>query len=258
MVKSADRVFQILETIGLDREGITHGELSAKLQIPKSSLTSLLANLVARDYLSVESGGRRYRLGPGILVLAGRYLHGLDLVQLGHPIIRKITSTIDESAEIAVKRGDEIMIICKEDCSRPLARIIQIGDRAPIYATAAGKVILAHLSEEEIERYLSSVKFAPITRSTVTDPEVLRRELDAIRAGALGLSYEELNEGITAMASPVFDLHRRVAASIVLPIPTVRFSLEKEKKAGEILRRSAMDLSRQLGFDDRGGGDRFG
>ena len=250
MVKSADRVFQILETIGLDREGITHGELSAKLRIPKSSLTSLLANLVTREYLSLDSRGRRYRLGPGILLLAGRYLQGLDLVRLGYPLIRRITGAIDESAEIAVKRGDEIMIICKEDCSRPLGRIIQIGDRAPIYATAAGKVILAHLSEQEINQYISTVALMPITKKTITDPEILRRELAAIRAGSLGLSHEEMNEGITAMASPVFDLQRRVVASIVLPIPTVRFSPEKEKTAGGVLRRSAMELSRQLGYDD--------
>ena len=258
MVKSADRVLQLLEMIGLDREGITHGDLSAKLRIPKSSLTSLLGNLLARDYLTTNGADRRYRLGPRVLVLAARYLNGLDLVRLGHPVIRKLTNAIDESAEIAIQKGDEIMIICKEDCSRPLGRMIQIGDRAPMYATAAGKVILAHLPEDEIERYLSTVNLTSITKSTITDPQVLARELRTIRTGAIGRCLEELHEGITAIASPVFDLYGHVVASIVLPIPTIRFSTEKEKMAGEILRMSAMELSRQLGFDDRGAGDRFG
>ena len=249
MVKSADRVMQILETIGSSEDGKTHGELASSLHIPKSSLSLLLANLLDRQYLSMNSADKRYVLGPQVLVLAGRYLSSLDIARLGQPVLRKVTRVIDESAEIAIKRGNEMMIIAKVDCSRPLARIIQMGERAPIYATAGGKAILAHLSDAEIEQYLSSVELTPITKATITDLEVLRRELNAIQSGALARSHEELHEGITAVASPVFDLYGHVVASIVLPILTIRFTPEKEEKAEEILRRASIELSQQLGFD---------
>jgi DNA-binding IclR family transcriptional regulator len=249
MVKSADRVIQILEAIGSSEEGKTHGELASSLNIPKSSLSLLLANLVGREYLSLSGTDRRYALGPQVLVLAGRYLSSLDIARLGQPVLRRVTRGIDESVEIAIKRGNEMMIIAKEDCSRPVARMIQMGERAPIYATAGGKAILAHLSDGEIEQYLCSVELTPITKATITDPELFRRELNAIRSGALARSHEELHEGITAMASPVFDLYGRVVASIVLPVLTIRFTPEKEKKAEEILRGASIELSRQLGFD---------
>ena len=250
MVKSADRVMQILETIGSSEEGKTHGELASSLHIPKSSLSLLLANLLDRQYLSMNSPDKRYVLGPQVLVLAGRYLSSLDIARLGQPVLRKVTRVIDESAEIAIKRGNEMMIIAKVDCSRPLARIIQMGERAPIYATAGGKAILAHLSDDEIEQYFSSVELTPITKATITDPEVLRHELNAIRSGALARSHEELHEGITAVASPVFDLYGHVVASIVLPILTIRFTPEKGKKAENVLRQASIELSHQLGFDN--------
>ncbi|KPK30136.1 MAG: hypothetical protein AMK69_04295 [Nitrospira bacterium SG8_3] len=249
MVKSADRVMQILEAIGSSEEGKTHGELASSLNIPKSSLSLLLANLVGREYLSLNGTDKRYALGPQVLVLAGRYLSSLDIVRLGQPVLTKVTRVIDESAEIAIKRENEMMIVAKVDCSRPLARMIQMGERAPIYATAGGKAILAHLSDEEIDQYLSSVALTPITKATITDPEVLRRELNAIRSGALARSHEELHEGITAVASPVFDLYGKVVASIVLPVLTIRFTPDKEKKAEEILRIASIELSHQLGFD---------
>ena len=249
MVKSADRVMQILEAIGSSDEGKTHGELASSLNIPKSSLSLLLANLVDREYISLSGTDKRYILGPQVLVLAGRYLSSLDIARLGQPVLRKLTRVIDESAEIAIKRGNEVMIIAKEDCSRPLARIIQMGERAPMYATAAGKAILAHLSDDQIEQYLSSVELTSITKATITDPEVIWRELNAIRSGALARSREELHEGITAVASPVFDLNGRVVASIVLPILTVRFTSDKEKKAEKALRDASAELSHQLGFD---------
>ena len=115
MVKSADRAMQILETIGSSEEGKTHGELASSLHIPKSSLSLLLANLLDRQYLSMNGPDKRYVLGPQVLVLAGRYLSSLDIARLGQPVLRKVTRVIDESAEIAIKRGNEMMIIAKED-----------------------------------------------------------------------------------------------------------------------------------------------
>jgi DNA-binding IclR family transcriptional regulator len=250
MVKSADRVMQILEAIGSSEEGKTHGELSSALNIPKSSLSLLLANLVGREYLSLNGTDKRYTLGPQVLVLAGRYLSSLDIVRLGQPVLKKITRAIDESAEIAIKRGHEIIIISMEDRSQPLSRMIQLGDRAPIYATAAGKAILAHLSDDEIDQYISSVELTAITKATITNPDVLWRQLQAIRSGALARSNEELHEGITAMACPVFDLYGSVVASIVLPIPTIRFTPEKEENGEKMLRGASIELSHQLGFDN--------
>ena len=130
MVKSADRVIQILEAVGMARQGVTHGDLTSALNIPKSSLSSLLATLVDRQYLSLEKSSKRYVLGPQVLVMAGRYLDSLDIVQLGQPLLREITGVTDESSEIAIKRGHDIVIVCKEDSSRPVARVIQIGHRA--------------------------------------------------------------------------------------------------------------------------------
>lgn len=249
MVKSADRVIQILEAVGLAREGVTHGDLVSALNIPKSSLSSLLATLVERQYLSQEKSSKHYVLGPQILVTAGRYLHGLDIVKKGQPLLKQITGIIDESSEIAIKKGHDIMIVCKEDCSRPVARVIQIGDRAPMYATAAGKAILAHLPEEETAEYFSSVNLVPLTNNTITDSRVLQKELKHISSGALAYSREELDEGVIALAAPVFDFHGKVSASVVVPIPAMRFTEKRKTEIKGALCDGAAELSHLLGWD---------
>jgi len=261
MVKSADRVIKILEIIGLKKNGITHGEIAAELNIPKGSLSRLLSNLVAREYLSFDERGKLYRLGPQILVLTGRYLSSLDVVEFGRPIINELMKTTNESAEILVLKDHEVIIVCKADCSRPLIRSISIGDTFPIYSTAAGKAILAYLSEEEIDRYFSSIKLAPITKKTITDPELLRRELKKIRAGALAYGHEEHYEGLIAMAAPVFGVYRKVLASITIAIPTFRFTRKKERAFEKALRSASEKLSYHLGFSNnrlKGGAIRYG
>jgi DNA-binding IclR family transcriptional regulator len=251
MVKSAYRVVQILEAVSSSTAGLKHSEIAEILNIPKGSLSLLLSDLVAQDYLSQDKDRRCYMLGPQVLVIAKRYLATLDVVQLGRPILKKLVSDSGECVEIGVRRGDDILMICREDCSRPLRSVIQIGDRAPLYATAAGKAILGHLPEDEAEEYLSTVQLKPFTKKTITHPRTLRRELETIRAGGVAYSREELNEGVIAMGMPVFDADGSVHASIVIPIPTIRFNSKKEKRVELALREGASNLSHQLGFIGR-------
>jgi DNA-binding IclR family transcriptional regulator len=249
MVKSADRVFQVLEFIVGHKEGLSHKELSRGLDIPKSSLSALLSNLVSREYLTYNSVNKRYRLGPKILTLAGRHLSDLDIAQQGQPIVHKVMLRTEESAELAILSGHRIQIVCKVDCFRPLQSVIKLGDTAPIYATAAGKAILAFLPEGEIEEYLSSVELRQITKKTITDKHILKRQLGRIRSGTIAYSHEELNEGLVAMAMPVFNLNGSVVSSIVVPIPTLRFTTKSEKTIAKVLREASRELSHQLGFD---------
>jgi DNA-binding IclR family transcriptional regulator len=248
MVKSAYRVIQILETVAASRAGIRHGDLAAALKIPKGSLSLLLSDLIAQDYLALKEDGRCYVLGPQVLVIANRYLSGLDLVHLGLPIMREMVAATGECVEIAVRRGDEMLVVAREDCSRPLRSVIQIGDRAPLHATAAGKALLAFFPAEELDLYLADGKLKPRTRKTITQPRVLRKELEDIRSGSMAYSREELNEGIIAVALPVFDSDGRVSASMVVPVPSIRFNAGKEKRVEEALRKGTAELSRKLGF----------
>ena len=248
MVKSADRAFQILRCISETNDGMNHKELSGALHIPGSSLSALLSNLVDREYLSFDHMSRRYRMGPEILYLAGRYLAGLDIVAIGQPILRSLVAGTRESALLALRKNNHIQIVMKENCSESIQRVIEVGERTPLYATAAGKAILAHLNEEEMENYLSSVTLKPLTPRTITEKSVLMGQLEKIRSGASAYCHRENDEHIIAMAAPVFDLHGCVAASITVPVPAVRFGKEKEKTIAPALREAVETFSHRLGF----------
>ena len=250
MVKSATRVIQILESVGASKNGNSHAELSAALNIPKGSLSLLLADLVAHDFLSLrKEDERRYIIGPQILVLAGKYLTDLDIVQLGRPLVHEVMTTTDESSALALRKGDEMLIVYGENCSQPLKRTVEIGYRAPLYTTAGGKAILAHQSHEEIGQYLSSAKLTPKTHTTITDSKTLLKELKAIRLEKIAYAREERYEGLIAMAAPVFDLFGSVVAAIVVTLPTIRFNAKSEKRFKKTLIGASEKLSRQLGFN---------
>ena len=248
MVKSANRVIKILLAVGASRHGIRNVELSADLSIPKGSLSPIMAELVANDFLTLRKEDRRYTLGPQIIMLAGQYLGDLDMVQLVRPIVHDLMMTTNESSVLAIKKGFEILIIYGEESPQPLKRSVEIGYRAPLHTTAGGKAILAHLPDKEIDQYLTSVKMAPVLPATITLPEALMEQLTAIRAGALACAREEQIEGLTAMAAPVFDLYGDVVSALVVTVPTIRVKRESEKLIEETLRRASATFSRQLGY----------
>ncbi len=253
VVKSADRVLQILETVGATHEGLTHGQLSRALAIPKASLSSLLSNLVDRGYLAFDAQSKLYLLGPELLVLTSRYLNNLDIVQIGRPIIRALVREINEDAEIAVKRDDQVVFFYKEESSRPVRYSIAAGELAPIHATSPGKCILAFMGEDEISAYLDRVALSSITSATITDRGVFRRELELIRSRGLAYGIEEYHQGICGISAPVFNIHGVAVGAIVATLEAARFDDEHRAVIEPKLRQAAIRLSRELGFETESG-----
>jgi len=259
MVKSADRVFQILEVIGLNKPGLTHTEIAEALSIPKSSLSALLNNLVAREYLVFSARSKRYFLGPQLLVLAGRFLDSLDIVQAGRQFMRDLSRLTGESVGMAIMQGNEAVFVGRENFYQPIMSTLEIGDRVPLYATAAGKAILAFKPFSEIERYIAAVEFIQITPNTVTNPDILREELKKVREKGVAYSFQGFEVGVTAVGAPVFDLYGHPVASLAVSAPSFRIDAEKLSLIEKAVLEVSSAFSRQLGFDGiPGRGIRFG
>lgn len=248
MPRSTDRAFEILEIIGASKKGLKHGEISQTLNIPKSSVSKLLTSLVARDYLVIDTVTRVYSIGPQVLSLANSYLAGLDIIHIAQPIIWKAMVETGESASLMIKSGDEGLIVCKEESPHIVIARLSIGARVPLYASAGGKAILAFLSAEEVDHYLSSVELAPLTATTITNPGILRRELKLIRARGLAHCNGEQFEDLFSIAAPVFGWDGRVVASVGTPFPRIRSNTQRERIIEDVLRRSSAEISRKLGL----------
>jgi DNA-binding IclR family transcriptional regulator len=168
---------------------------------------------------------------------------------VGRPVTRELVKEINEDIELAIVKNDETLFVYKEECSQPLKYYIEIGDRAPLYATASGKAILAHLTEEEVSHFLLTTKLVPLRDNTITDEKALRDELENIRSKGLAYSREEFQEGISAIAAPIFNLHGTVVGSIVVSLPSVRFNAKHMRFIEPKLLDAARKISHQFGFE---------
>lgn len=246
-VKSADRVLDLFETLGTWDEGMTHAELSDRLNIPKSSLSQLLSTLLPRGYVCLGADDKKYRLGPRIEALASHKSEVLTLKELAQPFLERITEVTGESTFLNVLEGDSARLVARVIGPQPLVTALALGQIVPLYATAGGKAILAFLPEEMREDYLARVRLEPLTARTVGCVDVLREQLIRVRDDQLSVAVDELVVGITGVAAPVLSERGYAVGSVITSMPTVRFDEQVKLNVGSVLQQHARLLMKKLG-----------
>lgn len=202
-VKSADRALDLLELLAARNDGITFQEVAAELNLPKSSAHGLLQTLVARGYAELSPGERRFRLGPKASALAwpaarSRFDHASALVA-------QIARVSGETAHLAELDGVHVRFRVSDEGHQRM-RLVSPGSTAiPAHATAAGKALLATLSDDEIqERYaaagLNAEALPQLTPRTTRRLSLLQRELDEVRRLGHAHDVEGYAEGVHCVA----------------------------------------------------------
>jgi IclR family acetate operon transcriptional repressor len=231
-VKSALRTLDILELFAQQGRPLAAHEISTTLGIPVSSLSYLLSTLVERDYLARDR--RHYRLGPSFAYL--RRDEPGDAARAA-PLVRAMTRELNETAGFFVREGFEIEVVASEVGQQALRYTLEVGQRAPLHAFAAGKALLAALPEKELALYFRGAKRRAYTPATIVAEAELRAALAEVRAAGIARTREEHTPGIAGIArAAIVDGKALGAFSIAVPVS--RLTAEVERRAVQLLTRA--------------------
>ena len=247
-VQSVDRALGILEVLARTGEsGVT--EIAVELGVHKSTAFRLVATLEAHRLVEQTSDRGRYRLGMGILRLAGATTARLDLVQEARPISRQLAADTGETVNIAVLAESSALYLDQVAGSSALQPHNWVGQHIPLHATSNGKVLLCSLDEAALDAVLG--KLATYTEHTITRRTQLREELARVREQGYAVAVDELEVGLTAVAAPIRNAHGDVVASMSVSGPSFRLT---EERVGEVVRQvigAALEVSHRLGWGHR-------
>lgn len=246
-VKSADRVLDLFELLAHAGREMAHNEIADVLQIPKSSLTQLLRNLIARGYVEVTPNGRGYRLGATLLSLSQSAGRVRDLVAQADAFLAEITRETGESSALNQLKGDQAEVVATVLGPARLVTHMRLGDLAPLYATSGGKALLAHLPAPVQGEYFARVRFEAVTPGTLRSVGALKKQLEAVRKTGFAYSHEEWTPGIVGIGLPVLDGDGAPLGAINVAVPAARFDAAVKAKCEAVLRRVTDDLRRHLG-----------
>jgi IclR family transcriptional regulator, pca regulon regulatory protein len=221
-VQSLDRGLAVIRAFGPDRERLSLSEVARATGLTRAAARRFLLTLVKLGY--VRSDGRAFSLRPKVLELGYAYLSGLALPDVAQPHLEELSAQLQESSSISVLEGHNIVYVARVATKRIMTVAISVGTRFPAYAASMGRVLLAGLGEEELDRYLAEATFEAFTDHTVTDPDRLRAIVH--EAGKQGYSIvdQELEEGLRAIAAPIRDSSGAVTAAINVSAHASRIS----------------------------------
>ena len=152
----------------------------------------------------------------------------------------------NETAALNVLRGDLAETVATALGSETLLAVMRLGQRAPLYTTSYGKVLLAYLPEEMQEDYLGRVKLAAVTPKSIVSRKQLRAQLQAVRRDGLAYSFEEQVSGIIGTARPVFAPNGNVAGAISVASAAIRYDKRLGAQISQAIAQGVTKLSQQL------------
>jgi IclR family acetate operon transcriptional repressor len=225
--------------------GVT--EIAKELTISKAVVHRILTSLRERDLVVVDPESRRYGLGPAVLQLAAAYRDRLDVRLLAIETMQSLCETTNETATLSVRNGDSRVYVDQVTPTREVKMTVPLGSHFPLHAGSSSKAFLAFIDEDEREEYLSAHQLAQITRNTITDVEMLRRELDHIRQQGFAVSMGERQADAASVAAPVFDQDGPIAViSVCGPLERFRDSVaETAAKVVDGTRALSLKLGHQ-------------
>lgn len=242
IVQSVDRALRIFEVISEKKEGFGVTELSNRISLNKSSVYRMVSTLVRHGLVEQDPATEKYKLGYKVLELSSILLDSIDLRIEARSSLKKLEQVTNEVIHLVVYDRGEVVYIEKLEGTETLRMHSKVGTRAPMHCTSVGKVILAHLPALDVAHIIDKHELKPHTHHTITDKEVLMRQLDDIKAKGYALDLEENEVGITCIAAPIFDHSRKIVASVSISGPTMRMTKERLDE----LKTSIIDVSKQI------------
>jgi IclR family acetate operon transcriptional repressor len=244
-VQSVDRAVTILELLARQGDtGVT--EIAAELGVHKSTAFRLAAALEMRGLVEQPGERGKYRLGLGLVRLAGAATVRMDLTQQSRPVCERLAAEVAETINLAILDADAAVNIDQVLGPSAITTHNWVGQRTPLHATSSGKVLLAHLSATAIEARLAAPR-ERYTPRTITDVKTLRRQLEQARENGFACTVEELEEGLNAVAAPIFADNGLVVAAVSASGPSFRLTEERIPQVAQAVQAAAAEISARLG-----------
>lgn len=246
-VQSVERAIDIMESFSAEEPGLGVGELSRRVNLPKSTVFRLLTTLESRGFIAQNSETGLYHLGAGLIPLANSVFVYSDLRRIARPHLRSLANSLEETTSLNILVDTEIINLEQvEFRGRLVVRAGGAGHRMAFHATSAGKAIAAFLPEGEMETLFASALPA-LTPATITDADTLSITLMEVRAQGYATSFDELEKGLHAISAPIRNHEGDVVACITVSGPSYRLTRSRIKTASPQVIQHADHISQELG-----------
>ena len=244
-IASVKRALLLLEELA-EAGSLGATDLAGRLGTTKATSFRLARTLQAQGYV-VQNPDSTYRLGPRCLTLGDSARRGMDLRGGLRPILEALHALTDETVQLTVLSGREVIYLDQLLSPKPVLSVSQIGARSPAHCVSPGLALLAAMPDDHLEAFL----LGPLERytdRTITDPEALRAEITAGRRRGYSVNRGGYRPDVGGVGAAILDHQAKPVAAISVCVPTYRLEQVDVGQLGSHARRAAGEASRSLGL----------
>ncbi len=240
-IKVIDKALNVLEHLSAQNgKPVGLSEIADALGMHPATTANILLALVERRYVEQVAPRKGYMLGPAAFRLTGRSAYRHDIVALVRPHLQKLAQDVDETVLLATLREGVRVVLCQVDGRRTVRVEPEYLFQENVYATATGRLLLAHLNRGELDRAITRLGSPAADWPEAASPSALARELAAIRES--GWVCSKTPHDVVGIAFPIFakDI---VVAALGLFLPVFRYEGEHKKNIRALMKQTAADIS---------------
>lgn len=247
-MSSTLRCLKVLELLADEPFEFSFSEIAARLDIPKASAHRLCTTLIEADLITQKPITRRYMLNSHALWIGSGYLRHSPLYRAAFFPLQELARQVPGTVQLGVLDQDYVLFIHSVGYAGAPDAFADVGLRRPLNATASGKIFLAGMLPEEVDRIMSkcSIKY---TDSTITSATRMEQELAQVRKVRYARNVQELLPGYWVLAAGVPGPDNMPSAAISITLPLTEFSADQEMTIAALVQEAARKTSLQLGPD---------
>ncbi|MEY8337744.1 IclR family transcriptional regulator [Lachnospiraceae bacterium 62-35] len=244
--QSVTKALRILEAMADHCHSIRLKDLAQIVGLPESTTLRLLLSLMENGYVAQELDTQNYRLTYKIVQIGNFYRSGFSVIETIHPYLKKLSNICEESTCLAIElAGKAVHIDSVEGPNNVLKTIQKVGRANPMYSSGIGKCLLLNYSPQKLRALFTPDDFVKMTPHTIDNVEDLILEVEKTRQQGYAIDNEEFERGSCCIAAPIYDMSKKVIASISVSGPKVRMD-EKWDEVREALLKIVEEISGSL------------
>ncbi|HST56005.1 MAG TPA: IclR family transcriptional regulator [Solirubrobacteraceae bacterium] len=250
--QSLERGLAILGCFSPSRPVLGIADIAEDVGLTRSTTHRYVITLLALGYLE-QGASRKYRLGLRVTDLGMSAMNSMSLRDHAHPYLQELRKLSSYTVSLSILDGEDILYVDRARSYRRGQNLIDLGlqpgSRLPAYCTAMGKLLLAHLPEEEQLKRIAVMKLTRRAPNTITSKKALLTELGRIREQSFAVNDQELSDGLHSIAAPVRSDSRDVVAAVNMAAHSSMISLPELVNAlAPPLIATAARISARLGY----------
>jgi IclR family transcriptional regulator, KDG regulon repressor len=233
----------VLNCFSQKQTKLSLGEISEKLSMEPSTVRRILLSLEEGGFIKQDLDSRKYSLGIELIRLGSTAMQNIEFREIAYPIMKKLSDVAKENVYLGITSGKQIIYIEIVEFAQVIGLTGSVGSARPLISTGIGKVLLANMVKQEVERIL--------VEENLTDQHIisLLNEINEIKRNGITVVIGDYHKDIYSIAAPIYDRNQTVIASIAISGPTYRLDEDKIQHYKKLILETSFEISKQLGYE---------